>query len=57
MDLTIEPQNYVKQNLTELTGDDSVVIGDLYNPLTTMDRTTWPKTDMRFEQHCEENEI
>ena len=55
MDLTIEPQNYVKQNLTEVTGDDSVVIGDLHNPLTTLDRTTRPKTDkkMRFEQHCE----
>ena len=37
MDLTIEPQNYVKQNLTEVTGDDSVVIGDLQNPLTTLD--------------------
>ena len=46
---------YVKQNLTELAGDDSVVTGDLHNPLTIMDRATRPKTDkqVRFEQHCE----
>ena len=46
---------YVKQNLTELSGDDSVVTGDLHKPLTIMDRATRPKTDkqVRFEQHCE----
>ena len=46
---------HVKQNLTELTGDDSVVTGDLHNPLRIMDRATRPKTNkqVRFEQHCE----
>ena len=44
MDLTNNrAPKYVKQNLTELKGDDSVVIGDLHNPLTIMDRAARPK--------------
>ena len=44
MDLTNNrAPKYVKQNLTELKGDDSVVIGDLHNPLTIIDRAARPK--------------